>query len=307
MTTPATKRGRGSVDSPEKNDNCVSCKKSARDDAIQCEMCGCWEHKQCAKVSDELYVLLDKVPDNVKFFCTPCSSLVPRVLKFYNDMSDCTKVVDEKISYLENKLSQGLTNITKQFSEQLKTIESKLADAPMAMDQETSQTQSKPVTVDTASKIVDEYRDKEMRKSNIIIFNIPEPKSMENAERKKEDIAVINANAEELGSTTLDIVDVVRLGAKSSDKNRPLKVHLNSLSQRRFLLMKAKELRQSKQFSSMYINSDLTYKERQASKELRQELARRKKAGEKDIFIRRGQIVKRISTTQDSGSNDSNT
>ena len=57
----------------------------------------------------------------------------------------------------------------------------------------------------------------------------------------------------------------------------------------------------------MYINPDLTYKERQASKELRQELARRKKAGEKDIFIRRGQIVKRISTTQDSGSNDSNT
>ena len=71
--------------------------------------------------------------------------------------------------------------------------------------------------------------------------------------------------------------------------------------------MKAKELRQSKQFSSMYINPDLTYKERQASKELRQELARRKKAGEKDIFIRRGQIVKRISTAQDSGSNDSNT
>ena len=55
-----------------------------------------------------------------------------------------------------------------------------------------------------------EYRDKEMRKSNIIIFNIPEPKSMENAERKKEDITVINAIAEELGSTALDIVDVVR-------------------------------------------------------------------------------------------------
>ena len=71
--------------------------------------------------------------------------------------------------------------------------------------------------------------------------------------------------------------------------------------------MKAKELHQSKQFSSMYINPDLTYKERQASKELRQELARRKKVDEKDIFIRRGQIVKRISTTQDSGSNDSNT
>ena len=60
-------------------------------------------------------------------------------------MSDWTKVVSDKISYLENKLSQGLTNISKQFSEQLKTIESKLADAPVAMDQETSQSQLKPV------------------------------------------------------------------------------------------------------------------------------------------------------------------
>ena len=42
-------------------------------------------------------------------------------------------------------------------------------------------------------------------------------------------------------------------------------------------------------------------------RELRQELARRKTAGEKDIFIRRGQIVKKTSTTQNSGSDDSNT
>ena len=105
-------------------------------------------------------------------FLHPCSSVVSRVLKFYNDISDCTKVVDEKISYLENKLSQGLTNISKQFSEQLKMIESKLADAPVAMDQEASQSQSKSVMVDTVSKIVDEYQDREMRKSNVIIFNI---------------------------------------------------------------------------------------------------------------------------------------
>ena len=68
MNKPASKRGRGSVESPQKKECCVSCTKIVRDDAIQCEMCGDWEHSQCAKVSDELYVLLDKVPDNVKFF-----------------------------------------------------------------------------------------------------------------------------------------------------------------------------------------------------------------------------------------------
>ena len=109
-------------------------------------------------------------------------------------------------------------------------IESKLADAPVAMDRETSQSWSKPVTVDTASKIVDENRDREMRKSNVIIFNIPEPKYVDSAEWKKEDNAVINAIVEELGSTALDFVDAVRLGSKPSDKNCSLKVQLNSLS-----------------------------------------------------------------------------
>ena len=105
MNRPASKRGRGSIESPEKKDCCVNCKKPACEDVAQCEMCGDWEHRQCVKVCNELFVLLDKVPKNVKFFCTPCSLLIPKVLKSFNDMSDCTKVVDEKISYLENKLS----------------------------------------------------------------------------------------------------------------------------------------------------------------------------------------------------------
>ena len=135
-------------------------------------------------------------------------------------------------------------------------IEAKLADVPVAMDQETLQLQ--PVTVDTASRIVDEYRDKEMRKSNVIIYNIPESKAVDGAGRKKDDIAVINAIVEEIGSTALDIVDVARLGAKASDKSHPLKVHLN---QRRSLLVNAKNLCNSDQFNRIYINPDLSYKE----------------------------------------------
>jgi len=41
-------------------------------------------------------------------------------------------MVDEKISHSEIKLSQGLINISKQFSEKLKIIEPKLADTPVA-------------------------------------------------------------------------------------------------------------------------------------------------------------------------------
>ena len=45
-------------------------------------------------------------------------------------------------------------------------------------------------------------------------------------------------------------------------------------------------------FQRIFINPDLSWKERQAQKELRSELARRKEAGESGIFICRGHIVK---------------
>ena len=82
----------------------------------------------------------------------------------------------------------------------------------------------------------------EIRKSNVIIYKIPEPKFVNSVGWKKDDTAVINAIAEEIRSIALDIVDVPWLGAKVSDKNHPLKVHLNSLSQWKFLLMNTKKL-----------------------------------------------------------------
>ena len=41
----------------------------------------------------------------------------------------------------------------------------------------------------------------------------------------------------------------------------------------------------------MYVNPDLSFQERKAQKELRNELTRRKKVWENDIHIHRGQII----------------
>ena len=48
----------------------------------------------------------------------------------------------------------------------------------------------------------------------------------------------------------------------------------------------------SSTFKEVFINPDLSFKERQAQRELRKELAARKQKGETGIFICRGRIVK---------------
>jgi len=59
--------------------------------------------------------------------------------------------------------------------------------------------------------------------------------------------------------------------------------------------MHARKLHKIEEFRNVYVNPDLTQKERIAQKELRQELAQQKAAGEKDIYIRKGPIVHKSS------------
>ena len=110
---------------------------------------------------------------------------------------------------------------------------------------------------------------------------------------------------EDIGIAPVNIADVTRLGAKVANKSRPLRVQFNNVSQRRSVLSNAKKLRNSssRSFKEIFINPDLSSKERQAQKELRSELARRKEAGESGIFIRRGRIVKQNKTINQAVSN----
>ena len=72
-------------------------------------------------------------------------------------------------------------------------------------------------------------------------------------------------------------------------------------------------------FQKVYVTPDLSLNERQENKRLRDELFQRKKDGKKDLIIRRGKIVKKITsaepaptcapamdTTQSAADNDKN-
>lgn len=317
------------TDSPNKDTICVSCKKNAAKNAIECDRCFKWEHKNCAGVSDDMYSLINKVPENIRFFCTPCCAVISTILevnvKFDNlegklckTLEDIQARLSDQFKALELKLQKF--EVINRLTDQIKELESKVQGSKVA-DQlsdrikemevklhkpieqqlkslEKVSKQSNVITVDTASKVVDEYRDMERRKWNLIIFNVPESKSIESSQRKAEDREFFNSLINDIGVDPVDVIDVVRLGAKTPNKLRPLRVQFNNLSHRRSVLVNAKKLRNSSSdvFKGIYINPDLSVKERQAQRKLRLELAKRKENGESDIFIRRGRIVKQHSS-----------
>ena len=142
---------------------------------------------------------------------------------------------------------------------------------------------------------MDEYRDRERRKLNLIFHKISESKSEEATVRKFEDTKFVQKVANEIGVKQLEIVEVVRLGQHRNDNVRLLKVQVGNLSLKRLLLSNAKKLRlsSSEPLRKVFITPDLSLQERKVQRDLRSELKRRKDAGESDLIIRKGQIVKK--------------
>ena len=228
-------------------------------------------------------------------------------------LSDQIKTLELKLQNLDkvDRLTDQITElelkihgskVADQFTDQIKEMEAKL-HKPLEQQLKSLERvskQSNVMTMDTASKVVDEYRDLERRKWNLIVFNVPESKSTESSQRNAEDRDFFKSIINDVGVDSVEIIDVVRLGASTPNKLRPLRVQFANLSHRRSVLVNAKKLWDSSSdvFKGIYINPDLSVRERQTQRKLRSELARRKENGEYNIFIRRGRILKQRSPDQ---------
>ena len=97
--------------------------------------------------------------------------------------------------------------------------------------------------------------------------------------------------ASELKIENIDFLKCIRLGKLVENKSRPLLISLSDIATKNSILKKANKLRKNTQYKDVFITPDLTKKEREVAKELRDELKRRKSLGEANLVIRRGKIV----------------
>ena len=146
-------------------------------------------------------------------------------------------------------------------------------------------------------QVVDEYVEREKRKNNLIIHNLPEPTDVSSNEQRavKDTETISDLFHTEFNLANAKIQRITRLGAIKPNSSRPrlLLVEMGDISTKRSILKQATKLRKSSKWSNIYISPDLTPKERSLHKKLRDELKTRKNAGEKDLYIKRGKIITR--------------
>ena len=144
-----------------------------------------------------------------------------------------------------------------------------------------------------ALKIVDEYRNQERHKLNLIFHKIPESHSKDVTQHWEHDKKFLSNIVKEIDIDDPDIVAAMELGQFNESRIRLLKIEVRNLPLKRSILLNAKKLRNtnSEHLHKIYITPDLLYQERMHQKNLCSELRRLKEAGESDLVIRRGQIV----------------
>ena len=146
-------------------------------------------------------------------------------------------------------------------------------------------------TAEEISGVFDNFLDKEKRKSNLVVHNLAESVGESYAEIVEQDVKKFVDIIKDALSLHVRVVRAFRVGKKSQTKPRLLIVCTDNVEVKTDVLKMAPQLRQNALYSNIYITPDLTWREREEGRKLRDELARRREAGEENLIIRRGKII----------------
>ena len=274
---------------------CDKCKGSS-EYVLQCECCCSWFCNVCCDIPEDLFNGISGIK-SLHWFCTGCDGSVIGIISKSTGSGSIGEVIDSAIhKSLDKAMGQFievLTEKTKQFQQAIQTS----IPTVEAMDASDVPSGSAPAPIPAHRSVVaavDEYVDRERRKKNLIIHNLPEPSDCPDTQRLTNDLQQVSSLlTSEFGVPENVASKPTRLGAPKANKPRLLRVEIGDLAAKREILRNATKLRASSKWSNVYVSPDLTLKEREQSKQLREELRARKASGEKDLYIKFGRIVPR--------------
>lgn len=282
---------------PEDDDNnCPSCAEEVVDDGVQCQWCGDWEHFKCAKISKQEYDMLSLNSPRIMFFCCECQPKVNSAFEFFDKMYARQDLFDKRLQRIEHKLnslSEGVCEV--QEGSELSTNTS---DDNSVLPKPGLLPRVESLSVggisSAVASVISEEKDKDKRKLNLILHNVVEPTADDGQTRKKEDIDHVSDIFHKSLGVPVQITNAIRLG-KRGDKPRLLKVSVDSLKSKASILRNCTKLRGKDvpgRWSKVFITPDMTPKEREQNKSLRNQLADLNKNG-REYRIKNGQIVRR--------------
>ena len=202
------------------------------------------------------------------------------------DKAAVNQMIEEKITQAESAngdLGSGANAMQTQINNKCTEAEVKkiIKEAQKATDKESGDGNVSE-QVDIAVK---ELSDRKSRENNIIIFNVPEPKTVMKADRLAKDSANFKILLDHVGMTnSIDTYideETIRFGEKSTTKSRPLQIKFKeNKDKQEFMqsLSKLRTLADTSDLKKITIINDMTRLERDNEKKLVDEMKMKNEA-----------------------------
>lgn len=132
------------------------------------------------------------------------------------------------------------------------------------------------------STILHEVEQRTIRAKNLMIYNVKESALKNIKDRIEEDKNLITESLGKTGLNTTDILKIIRVGKKTDNKIRPIKVILRDSS----LASQALKNKNKLLPTDPKIGPDQTIMQRDQLKKVKEELTKRQQKGEKNLIIK---------------------
>ena len=265
---------------------CGSCKGSVNDDedAILCEICNIWHHIECEGVSRKVYKFLTQEGSSVHWYCKKCNVTFTKVLGAISKLESRQDMTEQQVQELDRRtkmaedsieinksnianIHQTVESLVDKMSNQ-ETVESKFDETAASLPKE----EVVKVIRNELKLSERENNEQEVRRRNIMVFELPESDGGSAQERSNEDTKEfirICTELLEVAVTKHDISQSIRIGKKEEGKIRPLRLKLTTEQKKKEIFMNLNKLRGITSEEVKYkIDHDLTKTQRLERKEL---------------------------------------
>lgn len=247
-------------DSSDPETSCQKCDRVIKE-KIMCQGCKLDYCVSCAGITPTLFeCLIQGEMEDFFWSCKSCKATFPSLDNITKILKDSQEKSNVRMNKIEDRISS------------LESSKDDMRQSVLVMKDEIVSSVKEDI-----SKLVDarhsELEDRKRRETNITIFNLPEHNFTTGSENKKADEQDFNMLCSSLGLETPSFSNCFRLGRKTADKTRPVKVLLTSKVQRRALLENAKYIKDKAPLNMrrVIISRDLTPLQRNERKQRRQQ------------------------------------
>lgn len=210
--------------------------------------------------------------------CDGCSRSVHKT-----GCSDLTaseiKVMDLKgkrsLRFFCEDCSKGLLQVPK-LIKAVEEIRAELASLKLSKDTQSTH------TLPSNETVFDEIHERQIRSNNLMIYNL-----QEDADDLPEVQQLLHTI---LPSELVSVVRITRIGKPNVNNRRPVKVSLSSATQVVNLLKNSSKLKGKR----IYIGADLTPKQREIEKSVKQAIRERRSQGEANIYLKYSNGIPKI-------------